>query len=229
MGKMCVAEHQLCYAHALHLAVCDVLYKHPEVIEDEDNLTEERGEDTHEEEEEDEAEEVYDDTIIQESDFESEPVITPNIEALLKKVRFLVNIFRRSPTKNEILQIHIKQEHAKELQLIRDCKTRWNSILAMVERFLYLRKCITKALVDLSIRLNISDEEFMLLEDLKAALEPIKLAVEALCRQDATILTADGIFRFLLAELKCRNTRFMLGVHAAVERRITERRSRSTE
>ena len=54
----------------------------------------------------------------------------------------------------------------------------------MIERFLLLKKCIMKALLDLSIAHDISETEFLFLGKLKCALEPIKLAVEALCRQD---------------------------------------------
>ena len=44
MGKLLNTEHQLCYAHALHLAVCDLIYKHEdvdisdEVLDAEDNI-----------------------------------------------------------------------------------------------------------------------------------------------------------------------------------------------
>ena len=37
MGKLSNTEHQLCYAHAFHLAVCDLIYKREDVdISDED-------------------------------------------------------------------------------------------------------------------------------------------------------------------------------------------------
>ena len=44
MGKLSNTEHQLCYAHALHLAVCDPIYKREDAdisdedLDDEDNI-----------------------------------------------------------------------------------------------------------------------------------------------------------------------------------------------
>ena len=44
MGKLLNTEHQLCYAHALHLAVCDLIYKREDVdisdegLDAEDNI-----------------------------------------------------------------------------------------------------------------------------------------------------------------------------------------------
>ena len=60
-------------------------------------------------------------------------------------------------------------------------------MLSIIERFLLLRHAISKALVDLSGEMNINEAEFKLLEDLKFTLEPIKVAVEALCTKDATL------------------------------------------
>ena len=51
----------------------------------------------------------------------------------------------------------------------------------MIERFVCLKKCILKALLALSIEHDISTAEFLFLNELKCALEPIKLAVDALC------------------------------------------------
>ena len=66
----------------------------------------------------------------------------------------------------------------------------------MIERFILLKKCISKALLDLSIEHDrpVSAAEFLFLNELKCALEPMKLTVEVLCRKNATLLTADGIF-----------------------------------
>ena len=66
----------------------------------------------------------------------------------------------------------------------------------MFEYFTYLKKHISKDLLDLSIKHDISTTEFLFLNELKWALEPIKLADDASCRKDATLLTAEGIFQF---------------------------------
>ena len=67
----------------------------------------------------------------------------------------------------------------------------------MIERFLCLKKYLSKALLDLSIEHDISTAKSLFLNERKWALEPIKLTVDALCRKDAALLTAEGIVKFL--------------------------------
>ena len=59
---------------------------------------------------------------------------------------------------------------------------------------------------------------------MKAALEPVKLAVEAMCRQNATLLTAEGIFLFLIREMKKQRTTLAKKLLSAVKNRIQQRR-----
>ena len=96
--------------------------------------------------------------------------------------------------KNEVLQKYVLLEQNKELSLVLDCKTRWSSMSDMIERFKCLKKCISKALLDLSIEHDISTAKFLFLNELKCALEPIRLASDVLCCKDATLLTAEGIY-----------------------------------
>ena len=84
---------------------------------------------------------------------------------MIKKVHEIVRIFNRSPQKNEILQQFIVLEHKKELTLLRDCKTCWNSMLSMIERFLLLLCAISKALVDLSGEMNINEKDLRVSDD----------------------------------------------------------------
>lgn len=44
---------------------------------------------------------------------------------LIDKVRKIVKLFRKSPTKNDLLQKYVIETHKKEMTLILDCKTRW--------------------------------------------------------------------------------------------------------
>jgi hypothetical protein len=56
--------------------------------------------------------------------------------------------FRISPVRDSILQNYIKQEKGKESSLILDCKTRWNNLEVMIERFITLKECVVVALND---------------------------------------------------------------------------------
>ena len=94
----------------------------------------------------------------------------------------------------------------------------------MVERFICLKKCIMKALLDLSIEHGISTTEFLFLNELKCTFEPIKLAVEALCCKDAMLLTAEGVFQFLFVELEKRKSSLAEDLLCAVKNRVQQRR-----
>ena len=152
------------------------------------------------------------------------PAFTPEIGDVLKKVRKVVKVFRKSTVKNEVLQKYVMQEHEKELSLILYCKNRWSSMFQMIERFILLKKCIFKALLDLSIAHDITQAEFLFLDEMKAALESVKLAVEAMCRQNATLLTAEEIFLFLIRKMKKRRTTLAKKLLSAVKNCIKQRR-----
>ena len=76
-----------------------------------------------------------------------------------------------------------------------DFRTKW-SLLSIIQLFLKVKDSINKVLKDISLHLTCSDNEVDILSDIVAALEPVKKAAEALCRQNATLLTAEGIFKF---------------------------------
>nr|CAI5863532.1 unnamed protein product [Callosobruchus analis] len=128
-----------------------------------------------------------------------------NINAQVTEVRKIVKLFRRSPLKNNVLQNYVKDKHSKELNLILDCKTRWSSLAQMLQRFIFVKDCIKKAMIDLSMPMNLSDYDFEVLEQVSNCLEPIRLTVLALCRCDANLYTADASFnRDLQTALKHR-------------------------
>ena len=81
-------------------------------------------------------------------------------------------MFRKSPLKNEILQMYVKGMFFKELKLILDLKIRWNSVVAMLERFLELKTCILKTMIDLKEILNISEEEYAIMSAITISLQP---------------------------------------------------------
>ena len=124
------------------------------------------------------------------------------MQSVITKVRKIVKLFQKSPVKNDVLQEEIKKQHGKEVSLILDCRTRWNSILSIIQQFLKVKDSISKVLMDISPHLFCSDNAVEILSDIVAALEPVKLAAEALCRQNATLLIAEGIFKFLVNRLK---------------------------
>ena len=55
---------------------------------------------------------------------------------------------------------YIKLEFRKEYFLIADSKTRWNSLLAKLERFYKLKSCIQKSDIDLKLNINFTETDF---------------------------------------------------------------------
>ena len=42
----------------------------------------------------------------------------------------------------------------------------WNSIVAMIERYLLLKACIKKALIDLNSQINVNENEIEMMQEL---------------------------------------------------------------
>lgn len=147
VGRLLKIHHQLCFTHGLQLAVLDVIYKNTTSITEDCFQEEQRPSPSHSalelsntsESDDDE----YDDEgfTIQRANEEIE--LLPKYSDLINRVRRIVNLFKRSPMKNDLLQTYIKSEHGSELQLILDCKTRWNSFANMIERFNHVKQCIS--------------------------------------------------------------------------------------
>lgn len=204
LGRISPSEQQLCLVHGIQLAVVKVLYKKSYTTPIRDFSDSEDSEDENT------------DVVFMDKD----------IRATIEKVRKVVRIFRRSPTKNdELLQKYVHADFGKEYKLILDTRTRWSSLFLMLERFDLLKSCIKKALIDLNMADTISEADFLLITKLKLALYPVKLTVDACCTEDATLLTADASLQFMLNELSKQNGSISASLKDELIKRITERRS----
>ena len=94
----------------------------------------------------------------------------------------------------------------------------------MIDRFLFLRKAVSNALADLSIDSNLTEGNFVLLEQVQFALEPLKLDVEALCRQNSILISASAIFCLTFAYLVTSQSKFSIQLTKAVKKRVIEGR-----
>ena len=139
-------------------------------------------------------------TVIGDLDTEQENILMLrfDIDGVVNKVRKIVKLFKRSPLRNEVLQTYVREKHPNGLQLILDCKTRWSSLLNMLERILKISVPVQKSLLDLNIDIKLTDEEFTQVSFVVQALQPIKIAVEALCRRDANFISAEATILFYL-------------------------------
>ncbi|GFS82335.1 uncharacterized protein TNCV_3340501 [Trichonephila clavipes] len=89
-----------------------------------------------------------------------------------------------------------------------DTKTCWNSLLAMLERFLEIKSAISKALIDIKEEQIMVNVEFETVTTIAADLKPVKIGLEKLCSRNATLLTAEGVFSFVIGELNEQNSEF---------------------
>lgn len=68
----------------------------------------------------------------------------------------------------------------------------------MLERFYKLKTCVMNALIDVKSKVTFSYDDIEMVRSLIEILLPVKLAVEELCREDATLLTANTTLKFVL-------------------------------
>ena len=113
MGKLLKIPHQVCLAHALHLAVCDVLYKAAKKSNQTDDSEDE------DEDEDNEEDEVTSDWLAEAA--EEEPELIVCVDAI-NKVRKLVRKFRRSTNANDALLAKVEEIIGKEKTLQIDVK-----------------------------------------------------------------------------------------------------------
>ncbi|KAG5683994.1 hypothetical protein PVAND_013247 [Polypedilum vanderplanki] len=170
---------QFCFNHAIHLAVCDSLYTNKQ---NNDEYTVEDSNDIDDE-----------DTFEMATDFEIIETSIDNIDHhhLLKISRKIVKFIKISPIRNQIFQSKVKSIYGKEIELHLDVKHRWNSIPTMISPLIKTKAALFETFAELNSLPIINKLDFEALKILEKAMDPIRVTVLALSRQDATLLTAD--------------------------------------
>lgn len=208
---------QKCLAHGIQLAVNDILYN-----SDEESNNCDGNDDAFEDEIEDDDLGIlaFGTDIVSSIDtgFKSNA-----IQQLIDKVRDVVKMFRRSPVRNDELQHYVKIEHNKELKLILDCKTRWSSLAAMLERFYLLRNCLRYYLSTISSEYSFSQEEFALIKSITEALSSVAKCVKAICRTDCSSYEAHLAIEVVLDELAAQKTELSTDLASRIVNRVQDR------
>lgn len=245
-GRLVDSIHQLCVAHAIQLAIIDIMYKNAdevlrsagyyqliEIVEDDEEdmtlaelSTRMRNEEVSNTDDSDADEEdgvlFLNDAIIPGAEIHESGLIFQDI---IKKVRKVVKMFKKSPVKNdEVLQKHVLSDFKREYTLLLDVQTRWSSMAIMISRFLKLKGPITKSLIDLQSDVRFSEREWKTLQDIDAILNIVQTIVEVVCRRDATILTVDVAVKFALRKLREISSDLSLKMEYALARRYGQRR-----
>jgi len=234
LGRLIPPLHQICYAHGVQLGIIDTIYKKQNDFEEPVIEAENENED----EIPTEMDEISSiGTDLEDDVFHcSMPRVEVDLDAeyasIIEKVRKLVKLFKRSPTKNDTLQIYVKQEFGKDIKLQLDCKTRWSSLADMISTFIKIKLCVSKALIDLNLEADpsysLNAEEHAVLANLDKAFQPVKLAVEVLCRQDTDLAIAETTLRFMIRKLEELKTPLADKLAGCLRKRIVERRTNLT-
>ena len=105
--------------------------------------------------------------------------------------------FKRSPLKNEIMQNVVKEKHANGLQLIHDCKTRWSSLLIMLERIIEIQIPVQKTLLDLNSDVNEINKVIYSSETEIDDTEMLPVAMKLQLAIDASLKTSQEIHHLM--------------------------------
>ena len=163
------------------------------------------GESENNESEDDDNEDKYE--VVQEEETNSDELRELQEKSLIPKIHKTVKVFRLSPTKNNDNFVkNVEKKFGKEIGLILHVKTRWNSLLAMLDRFSLLQNCVRKSLIALKSDMSFTEAELELLSEIILALQPLKVAVETLCSENINLYVADLTLQFMLNELKSQKT-----------------------
>ena len=152
------------------------------------------------------------------------PQITEQYSEVISKVRRICRMFRNSPLKNDRLQDFVKNEFNEELKLILDCKVHWNSHLAMIERFLKIKNCISKALRVITSTENVFEEEWAMLNNLVEVLRPLEIVLKLASSEDATLLKADMLMKVFLNKLSNKDNPLAVSMKECLIDRYLSRR-----
>ena len=218
-GRPSPAYQQFCYNHGIHLAVLKILYVKKNTDETQ-FLHSDDGNGFSENENNDSANSDSDVETVETSTVQ----LRPTIEETITAIRKIVKVFKNTPVKNHILQKYVEEEENKQLKLILDCKTRWNTMKAMIRRFIRAKNPIKKALAEMNLDYMWNDEYIKIAESLLVTLEPIRITIENLSLEDSTLLSAEGALKFLFKNLEKVNSELSKEFLVAIKQEISKRR-----
>ncbi|XP_074030331.1 E3 SUMO-protein ligase ZBED1-like [Leptinotarsa decemlineata] len=132
-----------------------------------------------------------------------------DLEALIKKIKAIVEYFHRSPIANNKLIAMQDQLRPgqKPLKLKMDVVTRWNSTLDMIERIYFLQETLEASLGILHNPVeNLSEGEWQTLPEIIKILKPLKLLTEEMSSEKKVTVSMILASTESLTEIFCNLT-----------------------
>ncbi|KAI6651444.1 hypothetical protein LOD99_5251 [Oopsacas minuta] len=99
-----------------------------------------------------------------------------------------------------------------------------SKIVTKVHRIMKLFKRRMKLCKHFSEHICLSDQEIAAISSIVEALNPIKIALEALCRRDTSLITTEATIKFLLEDIQKSNTHYHAQILEALSQRMVQER-----
>lgn len=213
--------HQLCYAHGLHLAVCDFLYKSLP-FEDPKKIV--INNDVDPIDPSSDCELTF--NMIVEEETPREVTDKFELSAIVKKVRASVVHFKHSPTKvDTILAKHLPRDgNNKTYSLILDVATRWSSTFSMLERFEQVQEGLRAALLADKTDIHFTASDIDIVYRLTKLLKYVSTTMKCICKRETTLLNVDNYITTLLKKV-IDGTEMGAELSVMISKRINERRT----
>ena len=214
-----------CIVHGIHLCVVDKLYVKKKKESNNALPTQSPTEQDCSDDDDD------DDDINGSVEFTQRPErqgSTPMIQKydpLLTKTRKQIRKYRKSQVRNDELQEFIENGIGKKLAVLNDCKTRWSSLVKMLNRFIVISPYMRAANLARSEWWPFTGAEIDSLRELTAALEPLESAVTALSSRSANIIDAEVIYEEVVSAFDNQDTCISNELKSSFLKRVKERRN----
>ncbi|XP_033173496.1 zinc finger BED domain-containing protein 1-like [Drosophila mauritiana] len=120
------------------------------------------------------------------------------ISVVQNKVKFIVEFFNRSTFGLKKVKSTQTQLNLPDLKLIQDVSTRWNSTFKMLERLVVLKDALILTLSTLRSELNLSQNEWAIVEELLPILKPFMEVTEEISAEKNVTLSKVIVLAILL-------------------------------
>lgn len=152
--------------------------------------------------------------------------VDQDYKSSISYVRDVFKYFKKSPLKLSELEKLIKAKDGKELALLLDVKTRWNSLLPMIQRYLRIKLFLKDTLEVFNDGQRFRSVYDDALNELVDALKPIEEAVIKLSSHKSNIMIAEAVVKFISENLNSLRSSLARDLGKSIVERYNSRRNK---